>query len=517
MSKAKQVARSALIIMILTLGSKFLGFFRVTLIGDKFGASMETDTFMLAMTATTMVTSFITGSIGTTFIPILSEIDEKEGKEGRIAHTNNMINIIFAISALLVVLMYIASPAIVTLISKGEFTGAQFDLGVKLIRLGVPMILFAGIIGVFTGFLQYQERFTSTSLIGIPFNLIYIIFLMFFSSKFGIKGLMVSAVIAVASQFLILIPESVKLGYKHSFKFDVKDEYVKKIVYLSLPVLIGVAINDINALVDKTLASGLVTGSISALDFANKLNGLILGLFITTITTIIFPLLAKESNNDNVKGMKRIMGYGINLILLITVPAMVGLIVLRTPIVQVAFERGKFDAAATALTSPALMFYAIGLISMSLRLLLNRVFYSLQDTRTPMVNGAISVVFNVAFSLTLVRFMGHAGLALATSIASTVATLLMFYSLKKKIGNLGTRDYLLTFTKTGISAGAMGLVAYLVYNGLYGILGLSKLYNAISLFAAAGLGALVYGILCYALKVKEVRDLVDNLKERFKR
>ncbi len=117
---------------------------------------------------------------------------------------------------------------------------------------------------------------------------------------------------------------------------------LKKVLYLSVPVLIGVAINDINVLVDKTLASDLVNGSISALNYANRLNGLVSGVFISAITTVIFPLLAKESNNDNISGMKNIMGYGVNVILLITIPATVGLIVLSTPIVQIAFERGAF-------------------------------------------------------------------------------------------------------------------------------------------------------------------------------
>ena len=115
------------------------------------------------------------------------------------------------------------------------------------------------------------------------------------------------------------------------------------------------------------------------------------------------------------------MGYGIDFILLITVPATVGLIVLAAPIVEIAFQRGEFDAIATVMTSKALVFYSIGLVAMAIRLLLNKVYYSLQDTKTPMINGAISVVFNIVLNLILVKYMAHAGLALATSIATTIA------------------------------------------------------------------------------------------------
>lgn len=511
MSKSKKMAKSALIVIILTLGSKVLGFFRVTLVGQSFGTGMVYDTFVMAMAATSMITSFITASVGTTFIPILSEIEAKEGKEGRISHTNNMLNIIFAISLVLVVFIYITSPLIITLVSRGAFKGNQYILAVQLMRLGTPMILFGGIMGVFTGFLQYEERFISTSLIGFALNFVYIIYLLCFSTKFGIKGLMVAAVIGTASQFLILIPEAIKIGYRYSFKLDLKDKYVNMVIYLSVPVLIGVAINDINSLVDKMLASRLPFGSISALDFSNKLNTFILGVFIATVTTIVFPLLSKESNVNNMYGIKKIMEYGVNLILIITVPATVGLIVLRTPIIQVAFERGKFDAIATALTSPALMFYSIGLVPMSLRLFLNKLFYSLQDTKTPMINSAIAVVCNVIFSLILVEYMDHSGIAFATSIASTVATLLMFYSLRRKIGNLGTVDYLITLIKTCIAAVTMGFIVSFIYNGLYGVLEVSRINNAIALFVSTGVGVVVYGVFCHILRIKEVIDILSKL------
>lgn len=511
--KKNQAAKSALIIIILTLGSKFLGLIREILIAAKFGSGVETDTFFVAMTSTALITGFISNAISTTFIPVLSEIESKEGKKGKIEHANNMLNIIFVISIILVMVTWTASPIIVKLLAKG-FEGEQFESAVQLTRIGLPMILFGGIIGVFSGYLQSEQRFTSTAGIGFPFNFVYIFFLIFLSSKCGIKGLMVTAVIAVVSQSLIQIPEARRSEYKYMLKFDLKDKYIKRVVLLSLPVLVGVAINDLNAIVDRTLASSLVPGSISALNYANKLNGLILGVFISAITTVIFPLLSKESNNDNIIGMKKIMGKGINLILLITVPATGGLIVLATPIVEVAFQRGAFDVNATLMTSQALIFYSIGLVAMALNLLLTRVYYSLQDTKTPMINGAISVGFNIVLNLILAKYMAHAGLALATSIATTIGTFLLLTGLKKKIGSLGTKAYINTFFKTGLASGIMGIAAYVIYHGLYRVLGVSKLYNLISLLVAVLISAIVYVVLCYIFKVEEVRDVMHKIKER---
>ncbi len=512
-NKAAKSAKSAIIIVIFTLGSKLLGFFREMLIASKFGSSVETDTFFIALSAAGLIGNFLNNAISTTFIPVISEVEAKEGKEGKIKHTNNILNIIFFATLILTILSLICAPLLVKLLASG-FQGEQFDLAVKLTKIGLPMIVFSGLIGVMVGYLQSEEKYRATALMGFPLNLIYIMFLLFFSNTFGIKGLMIVGVLAVSSQLLIQIPEAKECGFKYKFTFDIKDVYVKKILYLSMPILIGVAIGDINAIIDKTLASSLEPGSISALNYANKLNSLILGVFITAITTVIFPLLAKEANTNNIIGLKRTMKYGINLILLITIPATVGLVILSRPIVEIAFQRGEFGTTATLMTSQALIFYSLGLIAMAIRLLITRVYYSLQSTRIPMINGAISVGLNVVLNLIFVKYMAHSGLALATSIATTIATIMLFYGLKKKIGSLGTKQYIITLLKTGLASAIMGLIAYVTYHGLYGLLGVSKIYNLISLLVAVGLGVIIYAVLCYVFKVEEVRDVVNQIKKR---
>ncbi len=513
MSKSNKAAMSALIIIIFTLSSKLLGFIREVLIAAKFGSGMETDTFFVAMTATGIITGLMSNAISTTLIPILSEIEAKEGRKGKITHTNNMINITIFLSIVLILLGWIVSPVLVKLLAKG-FSGQQYKLAIKLTRIGLPKILFSGIIGALTGFLHSEQRHMSSAAIGLPFNFIFIGYLVLLSSKFGIKGLMVATVIATLSQITIQLPEAKGSGYRYELVFDIRDKYIKKALYLSIPILIGVAISDLNAIIDRTLASSLISGSISALNYANKLNSLILSVFISAITTVTFPILSKESNNNNVEGMKEIMQYGINLILLITIPATVGLVVLAKPIVQVAFERGEFDAIATLMTSKALIFYSAGLVASSLNLFTTRVYYSLQDTKTPILNGAISVCFNIVLNLVLVKFMAHAGLALATSIATTISMLLMFYGLGKKIGSLGTLAYIKCGLKSGIASAIMGAVVYIVYHGLHRRLGASNLYNLISLLIAVGLGAVIYGVLCYVFAIEEVRYVVDKVRAR---
>ncbi len=376
MNKLNRATKSALIIITLTLSSKILGFIRETLIAAKFGSGMDTDTFFVAIAATGLISNLISNAISTTFIPILSEIEAKEGKIGKLNHVNNMINILLFVSIILVSITWLISPLLIKITAK-DFQGEQFNLAVTLMRIGLPMMIFGGIAGTLSGFLHSEQKFKSSALIGLPSNLVYILYLLLLllSHKFGIKGLMVTAVIAVFSQFIIQIPEAKKMGFRYRIIFNPKDEYIKKALYLSTPVLIGVAINDLNVIADRTLASGLVSGSISALNYSNKLNGLILSVFVSAITTVIFPLLSNESSKDNIKGMKKIMNYGVNLVLLITIPATIGLIIFSKPIIEVAFERDAFTSRDTIMTSSALVFYSLGLVAASLRLLITRVYY----------------------------------------------------------------------------------------------------------------------------------------------
>lgn len=262
------------------------------------------------------------------------------------------------------------------------------------------------------------------------------------------------------------------------------------------------------------MASSLVSGSISALNYSSKLKSLVLGVFISAITTVLYPLLSKESSSDNISGLKKIMGYGVNLVLLITIPATVGLVVLATPIVQVTFQRGQFDEVAALMTTKALIFYSLGIAGTALQTLINRVYYSLQDTKTPTVGGVISLPLNIVFNLLLIKTMAHAGLALATSIATTVVTLYMFYWLKKKIGSLGTMSFIKCGLKSLFASAIMGIAVYNLYHGLCKVLGVSKLNNLVSLLAAAGTGAVIYGVLCYVFGVKEVKELVRKVWAR---
>ncbi|HHX70364.1 MAG TPA: murein biosynthesis integral membrane protein MurJ [Gallicola sp.] len=513
MTQSSKAAKSIFIMIIFGIGSKLLGFIREMLIAAKFGSGVETDTFFIALAATSLFTSIFTQSLNTTMIPIMSDVEKNEGKEGKKHHANNLLNIVFIISLVVVILGWIFSPQIIRLLAHG-FEGEQFKLAITMMRIGMPVVIFAGVVGIYRGYLQSESMFIESSATQFPLNFTYIFFLIFLSSFFGIKGLMVTSVLAVFSQILIQIPGIRKTGYRYEFRIDFKDPYIEKILYLVLPVLVSVAVNDLNKIVDRSLASTLVTGSISALNYSARLNSLVLAVFITAIATVLFPMLSKEAVRDTYDSFKKLIRNGVNIILIITIPATIGMIILTEPIVKLTFERGAFDSIATQMTSQALVFYTLGLVGMALRTFTERAYYSLQDTKTPMINGFIAVGLNVVLNFILIGPMEHRGLALATAISTTVTTGYLFYGLRKKIGPLGISTVLRCGVKSLASSVIMGAIVYFTYYSLIeNFIGNTILGLAI-LLLSVGLGALVYLTILYLLKVDEMTWFINLLKKK---
>ncbi len=513
MTRSKKAAKSIFIMILFGIGGKLLGFIREMLIAAKFGSGMETDTFFIALAATGLFTSLLTQSLSTTMIPVMSEIEKNEGKSGKKRHTSNLLNIVILVSLALVAVGWLLSPLIIKILAHG-FKGSQFDLAVTMMRIGLPVMIFAGIVGVYRGYLQSEMRFLESAAASFPLNLTYILFLVFLTGYFGIRGLMVASVLAGGAQILIQLPGVKKTGYQYRLFLNLKDQYIKKICYLVLPVLINIAVGDLNAIVDRSMASKLIEGSISALNYSTRLNGFVLAIFITAITTVFFPMFSQEAAKENQDTYKKLIRSAFNVILLITVPASVGIIVLARPVVRLAFERGAFDPVATQMTSVALLFYSLGLVSMALRILMDRVYYSLQDAKTPMYNGILALALNVILNLILIGPMAHSGLALATSISNTVTTGSLIYGLKNKIGGLGWSKLARCGLKSLVSSLAMGLLIYFIYYPLESKTAGSTLLQSALLLGVIIFGALIYSIMIYLLKVDEAGWVVNLAKKK---
>ena len=513
---AKGAARTVAMLTVLSLVSKVLGFVRETLIASKYGSGSNTDAFFLALSAVGIFTSVLTNAINTTLIPILSEVEAKEGKEGKERHLNNFITIISVVAVVLMVLGYIFAPTLLKFLASG-YEDEQFRLVVTLTRLGIPSILFSSLMGVLRGYLQSEGYFKETAVANLLWNALMIVFLVALSGYFDVRGLMVAYMIAQSSPLIIQIYTLKSNEHHYEYVLDIKDQYIGKILKMLPPILVGVAIADINTLVDNSIASNLVTGSVSALNYARKLQSITTGVFVTSIMTVVFPIMAKSVQKEDKTEFKEAIVSGMNNIVLIGIPAAIGLMTLAHPIIKLAFERGKFGPDATVMAASALFFYSIGSIFSGLKIFLYRTFYAIQDTKTPVYASFVTVVISVVIKLLLIGSMQHNGVALGTAIADIVSMFFVLYLLRKKIGNFGFTKNVTVFVKTLIASLGMAVVAHFSFNFLYSIFNTGSIGLAISLFGSVGLAAVVFFVLLLVLKVNEIQMIINVVKRKLSR
>lgn len=510
------LAKSAFWLMVVTMLSKVLGFGREIVLSYFYGTSAYSDVYIVSMNIPLVVFSSIGVALVTTFIPLYQEALNSKGEERALKFSNNVMSIVVILSIILGVLGFIFAEPLVKLFAV-HYTGEKLALAVKFVRIMIGGVVFIGLSNLMTSYLQIKGDFTIPGMIGFPNNIVIITSIILSAVTGNIYILAIGTLIGMLSQFLFQVPFAIKKGYKFKPTIDFKDEYLRKMLILVLPVLIGVAVNQVNAMVDRSLASGLGDGVITALNNANRLNGFVMGLFIATLGAVIYPTLSKLSSENNKEKFAESVANSVNCINLLVIPASIGAIVLATPVVRILFERGAFDERSTVLTATALVFYSIGMVGFGLRDILDKVFYSLKDTRVPMINGIISVLLNIILNIILVKVMGHGGLALATSLSAIICIFLLFRSLKKKIGYYGQDKIRATFIKTLIASLVMGVVTYFVYKFLFGMLGLGFIQEAISLGVSIAIGGVIYLALIIVFKVEEVNMAIDMIKKKLKR
>ena len=515
---SKKTKTTALVLMLIILTSKITGFFRDIVLAQTFGAGEITDAYLTALNIPVVLFDGISAALGTTFIPIYFKIKSSKGQEEVNKFTSNILNIVIIISLIFVLLGVIFAPYIVKIFAVG-FKGDVFDLTVNYSKILIFSMVFIAINGLVSSYLVASGNVYISGAITIPFN-IFVIIAIIFASVTESYVMVYGTLIAYIAQLLFQLPLLIKKGYKHRLTVNLRDENIRQILFLVIPVFIGSYINQINAVVNRTLASTLDSGSITALNYANKLNMFAVGVIAVAISTIMYPILSKLASEGNKKLFKINISKSINMIVIIMLPIMVVMTTFSKEIVKVLFEEGSFNSHDTYLTSTALFFYSIGILAYGLKELLAKSFYSLQDTKTPVRNATISVVINIVFSIIIVNIMGIGGLALASSISATVTTMLLLISLRKKIGKIGFSYILKTFIKGAIASIVMYIIMRIAYNYIF-IYGSrfaleSRKFIAFNCFISVILGMSTYLIVVLALKVKEVKEIFDAILFKLK-
>jgi putative peptidoglycan lipid II flippase len=497
----RNVAQTAFWMAVLTLISKLFGFVREMVIAGFYGTSYITDAYVMATSIPTIIFGGIFGAVATAYMPIFSKLREGKGEKEGDKFTSEIINLLLLLSILVGLVGLVFSDQIVSFFARG-FNEQAAELTSYFVKITFWYVLFTSIIGVLNSYLQYKGIFLPQIVAGYCQSLgaIVVIIISAFTSHYLLAFGML---LGTAGNFFVISYVARKKGFKYKSSFSLSNP-VRQIMGLAIPVFIGSSVRQINSFVDKTLASGLIEGSVSALNYAMLLITLVTSLTTTILVTIIYPKITKANTLKEYDSFNEIIGKGVILIILITMPVTLGSLVYNDQIVQIIYERGAFDPVATALTSSAFFFYTLGLPFTALNALFVNVYYSKHNMKTPIIFGIISVIISIVLNLLLIKPMAHNGLALATSIASMVNMALLYIGLKNKypyITMIKSRRRLFKVILAAVVA--VGL-SWLLYN--YAILALSHIVVAriVQLGLVVVFAGVVYLILLKMFKIEEL-------------
>lgn len=411
----------------LSLISKLLGFLREIFLSYFYGASSTTDAYLVALTIPGVLFTFFSTAIAVGFIPTFSSISNDI--EQRNEFVNNIFNILLIVSTIIVIGTVLFSEQLVEILAPG-FDNYTKTLAIKFTRLFVLGIYFSSWLSIFVAFLNYFKYFRVVALAGIPFNISILISIVL-SFYYNIYWLVLGAVFGKLLEIIYLYPYVRKNSYKYKLTLNLKDKNVKYLFLLSLPLTLSISVNQLNIIVDKSIASSLEVGAISAINYSNYLIQLVVGIFVLSVTTIFFPDLAKHFIDRDFKKIEGLMLKSLKLVNILVIPSAFYFFFKSYEIISFVFERGNFNSSSSLLTSSVFVFLSLGLLPFSYREVLIRVFYAMHNTKTPVVNSIIAVIINILLAFQLSKTLGIIGIAIATTIAAFITTLLLFLSLPK--------------------------------------------------------------------------------------
>jgi len=504
MEQAKKILKTASFMVVATLAAKVCGMLRDVLIASVYSTGSKAVAFYTACRIPLLLFDFVIGGvISSTFIPVFNEYLEKEGKQRAMKFANLYINTVLLITVLITVLGLTFSPQLISAIAP-DIPMETHELSRVLSNIMFPMIIFTGLAYSFVGILQSFGEFNIPSIISLVSNGSLILYFLLFQDKFDIHGLAVAMLVGWGLQAFIQIPWLKKFGYQYKPCLSFKDKGIQKAAKLALPMLISTWVQPLCTVINMRLASGVNDGAgIAALEYANKIYIIMTGLFSFVVTNLIFPYLSRASASDRQDEVNKMMVTALKSITFIILPIMTGFMILAKPITSLIYERGAFGTNDVAMTSTALMYYSFGMLALAFCELLNKSFFAMHDSKTPMKTSILGMVCNIILSYLLSGLMGFGGLALATALASVINAIALMVSMKRKHGKIFVVTDILNFGKIILADFIMATAVWGVYH-----LGNSMPYAKISIPLLCGLiGIIVYGITCALFKVDELKIL----------
>jgi putative peptidoglycan lipid II flippase len=512
-----QISRAAGLIGAATFCSRILGFIRDIILANLFGANAAADAFYIAYRIPNLLREiFAEGSMSAAFIPVFTEYHSTRSKQETWELASAAFTTLLTLVTIVTLLGILAAPSIVWMLAPGLHDDiAQLATITLLTQIMFPYLLFVSLAALAMGILNALRSFAIPALAPVFFNVCVIVFALAISPLFDqpIVAVAIGIVVGGLAQFLMQLPGLHKKGFLLSWNFHPTHPGVKRMGVLLIPTLLGLAVTQINLTISTILAS-YFEGGPTYLFYAMRLIQFPLGIFGVAIATAILPSLSSHAAKGAHDELRATVNFGLRMVFFIILPSMVGLMLLRTPIIHLFFEHGAFSALDTVGTASALLGFSVGLWAFASYRILAMAFYSLQDTRTPAAVAIISVGINIGLSLWLMTPLAHTGLALAAGLAAIGHTIILATILGKRLQGLLWNTLVASLARTGIALfPVIGICAWIGSLALWQEAGQSPQKMA-WLFLAIGGSAIGYFGIHQILRSDELMHLKLMLQRK---
>ena len=518
LSANRQIARAAGVVTLAFVISNLTGLIRQILVADAFGTSSSMEAFNAANRISETLFNLVAGgALGSAFIPTFTSLLAKEKRKKAWQLASSITNLVLIVLTLTAALAAIFAPQVVRYILAPGFAvdPAKEALTITLTRMMLPSAVLFGLSGLVMGILNSNQKFFIPALTPSMYQIGMIFGVTVLTPRIGIFGLAWGVIIGAALHLVLQLPLLFKQGGRYEFSLGLKSPDVREVARLMGPRLLGVAVVQLNFWINVRLASFQPEGSVAAIQFAFALMLMPQAAIAQSIATAALPTFSTQVAQNKLEEMRGSLSATLRGILLLSIPASLGLILLRKPLITFLYQRGEFTAYSTELVAWALLWYAAGLVGHAMVEILARAFYALHDTKTPVFIGIAAMSLNVLFSFlfsAIFRQLGwlpHGGLALANTLATGLEMVGLVLIMRKRMGGLNGKRIWSGFFKAALSGLLMAIA-------LWGWISSSGRDSAWIL----GLGGILIGFFVYTaglwiLRTSELKQVYQAVRSRF--
>ena len=517
---ARRVARNTAFFSFATGLSRLLGLAREVVAAKYFGVTAAMSAFTIAFQVPNLVRAlFADSALQGAFVPVFSELLEKGERKEAFRVASSLFFLITLVTAALTALFILFAEPIMSVIAPGfDDDPALADLTVQLARLMFPIVILLALSGLVVGMLNSFEHFAVPALAPVAWNLVIIAALVglvpVMPEGDEIYAYAIGILIGTVVQFLLPLPWLRGRGGRLTVTIDWRDERVRRVLKLMLPVTIALGLINLSLLINSIFGTLVSPQAPAAIDKAFRIYQLPQGLFSIAVATILFPTMSRYAARGARDDLRRTMGTGVRQIAMLLIPSAVLMAVLAVPVTRLVYQRGAFGAEATDLTSTAMVWWSISLPFQGVSLLFSRTFFSLQRPWATTALAGLNLVINAAIAAALYGPFGIAGIVLGTVVGTTVMCLAQGWILRRELNGIEGARLVSSVVRITAAAAVLGAVSYFTWKGLDDALGRSFAGQAVSVLTAIAAGVVVYAGAVWVLGVPEARQIPRLLMSR---